>query len=88
MYYITKVYNLNVYIKLGGMKMLVNPQTESLLEKVDNRYELVIAVSRRGRQIIDGSTPMVKTKDDEKSELTVAAFELDQKKFKVEKGED
>jgi DNA-directed RNA polymerase subunit omega len=64
--------------------MLVSPQTENLLKKVDNRYELVIAVSKRGRQIIDGSSPMVKTKDDEKSELTIAAMELDQGKFKVE----
>jgi DNA-directed RNA polymerase subunit omega len=64
--------------------MLVSPQTENLLKKVDNRYELVIAVSKRGRQIIDGSSPMVKVKDDEKSELTIAAMELDQGKFKVE----
>lgn len=67
--------------------MLVNPQTESLLKKVDNRYELVIAVSKRGRQIIDGQTPMVKVRDDEKSELTIAAHELDQGKFGVESTE-
>ena len=63
--------------------MLVSPKTESLLKKVDNRYELVIAVSKRGRQIIGGSTPMVKPKENEKAELTVAAIELDQRKFKV-----
>lgn len=64
--------------------MLVSPQTEKLLKRVDNKYELVIAISKRGRQIIDGSTPMVKVKDDEKSELTIAAHELDQGKFGVE----
>jgi DNA-directed RNA polymerase subunit omega len=68
--------------------MLVSPQTESLLKRVDNRYELVVAVSKRGRQIIDGSKPMAKYKDDEKSELTIAAIELDQGKFKVENSED
>jgi len=68
--------------------MLVSPKAESLLEKVDNRYELVIAVSKRGRQIIDGSNPMVKVKEDEKSELTIAAMELDQKKFNIEKSEE
>lgn len=64
--------------------MLVKPKTEDLLKKVDNRYELVIAVSRRGRQIINGSEPMVNSKEDEKSELTIAALELDKNKFEVE----
>lgn len=64
--------------------MLVKPKTEDLLKKVDNRYELVIAISKRGRQIINGSNPMVEAKDDEKSELTVAAMELDKNRFKVE----
>lgn len=64
--------------------MLVKPKTEDLLKKVDNRYELVIAISRRGRQIINGSSPMVDSGEDEKSELTVAALELEKGKFDVE----
>ena len=68
--------------------MLIKPKTEDLLKKVDNRYELVIAISRRGRQIINGSEPMIDNKDDEKSELTVAALELDKNKFEVEEPED
>lgn len=68
--------------------MLVKPKTEDLLKKVDNRYELVIAISKRGRQIINGSEPMVDNKDDEKSELTVAALELDKNKFEVEEPDD
>ena len=68
--------------------MLVKPKTEDLLKRVDNRYELVIAISKRGRQIIDGSNPMVDTKDDEKSELTIAALELNKDRFKVEENED
>ena len=68
--------------------MLVYPKTESLLEKVDNRYELVIAISKRGRQLIDGDPPLVKHRDDEKAELTIAALELDQGKFDVEEPED
>ena len=67
--------------------MLVSPQTESLLKRVYNKYELVIVVSRRGRQIIDGQTPRVKVKDDEKSELTIAAIELNQGKFNIEEPE-
>ena len=68
--------------------MLVKPKTEDLLKKVDNRYELVIAISRRGRQIINGSKPLVNSGEDEKSELTIAALELNKDKFEVEKPED
>lgn len=68
--------------------MLVKPKTEDLLKKVDNRYELVIAISRRGRQIINGSKPMVNYKDDEKSELTIAAMELDKNKFEIHESID
>ena len=68
--------------------MLVKPKTEDLLRKVDNRYELVIAISRRGRQIINGSNPMVETKDGEKSELTIAAMELDKNRFRVDENNE
>ena len=67
--------------------MLVKPKTEDLLKRVDNRYELVIAISRRGRQIIDGSDPMIDVTEDEKSELTIAALELEKNKFEVEETE-
>ena len=67
--------------------MLVKPKTEDLLKKVDNRYELVIAISKRGREIIDGSNPMVDVDEDEKSELTIAAMELNKSKFEIEKNE-
>ena len=61
--------------------MLVKPKTEDLLKKVDNRYELVIAISKRGRQIINGSSPVVDVKSDEK-------LELEKNKFKIEEPED
>ena len=68
--------------------MLVKPKTEDLLKKVDNRYELVIAISKRGRQIINGSVPLVESSKDEKSELTIAALELEKDKFNIEEPED
>ena len=68
--------------------MLVKPKTEDLLKKVDNRYELVIAISKRGRQIINGSNPLIEVGKDEKSELTIAALELEKNKFNVEEPED
>jgi DNA-directed RNA polymerase subunit omega len=54
---------------------MINPTIVDLLTKVDNRYSLVIITSKRARQIIDGSKPLI---DTEKSKpLTVAINELD-----------
>ena len=33
--------------------MIIDPNVESLLKKCENRYELVIAVSKRARQMQD-----------------------------------
>jgi DNA-directed RNA polymerase subunit omega len=53
---------------------MINPSIVDLLTKVDNRYSLVIITSKRARQIIDGSKPLI---DTEKSKpLTVAINEL------------
>ena len=43
--------------------MMIKPSVAELLEKVDNRYELVIATSKRARQIAQGAEPLVKTDD-------------------------
>lgn len=63
--------------------MITKPSAEELLKKLDNRYEVVISVSRRARQIIDGDNPRVKT--DEKSDVTVASLELAKDKYFVTK---
>ncbi|MGL4761465.1 MAG: DNA-directed RNA polymerase subunit omega [Sarcina sp.] len=34
---------------------MISPSVVELLEKVDNRYSLVITTSKRARQIIDGA---------------------------------
>lgn len=53
---------------------MINPSIVDLLTKVDNRYSLVIITSKRARQIIEGSKPLI---DTEKSKpLTVAINEL------------
>ena len=39
---------------------MINPSVVDLLKKVDNRYSLVIVTSKRARQIIDGSEPLVR----------------------------
>ena len=42
--------------------MLVKPSVTDLLTKVDNRYTLVIMVSKRARQIACGAEPTTKVK--------------------------
>lgn len=39
---------------------MINPSIVDLLEKVDNRYSLVIVTSKRARQIIDGADVLVR----------------------------
>ena len=75
--------------KLEG---IVSPSIDSLLTKVDSKYELVIFASKRARQINDyyaslheGSLfnnvgPLVDSTIDEKA-LTIALKEIDQDKL-------
>ena len=54
--------------------MMVKPSVQELLTKAKNRYELVIATSKRARQIAEGAE--VKTKVKEESPVTLAANEI------------
>ena len=54
--------------------MMVKPTVQELLTKAKNRYELVIATSKRARQIAAGAE--VKTKVKEESPVTLAANEI------------
>lgn len=54
--------------------MLVKPSVNSLLKKVNNRFELVVATSKRARQIAEGEEAMVKIKVD--SPVTLAINEI------------
>ena len=61
--------------------MIIKPTVTDLLEKVDNRFELVIAVSKRARQISAGQTPLTNVK--ERSSVTLAANEIAEGKVKT-----
>ena len=61
--------------------MMVKPRVTELLKIVVNRFELVIAVAKRARQISGGST--VLTKKDDESCVTLAADELAEGKVKI-----
>jgi len=61
--------------------MMVKPTVQELLTKAKNRYELVIATSKRARQISSGAT--VKTKVKEESAVTLAANEIAEGKIDI-----
>lgn len=54
--------------------MMVKPTVAELLTKVDNRYKLVIATSKRARQIAEGSEILVET--DDEAPVSIAADEI------------
>ena len=62
--------------------MIVKPTVVELLAKSKNRYELVIATSKRARQISNGSEKLVNV--DEESPVTIAANEIAEGKVKIE----
>ena len=61
--------------------MIVKPTVQELLTKAKNRYELVIATSKRARQISSGAE--VKTNVKEESAVTLAANEIAEGKIDI-----
>lgn len=61
--------------------MMVRPNINQLLDKIDSRYRLVIATSRRARQIANGSKPLTNVK--EESTVTIAAHEISEGAVKI-----
>lgn len=55
---------------------MINPSIVDLLKRVDNRYSLVVATSRRARQIIDGEEPHIAEKNEKP--LTIAINEVNE----------
>ncbi len=65
--------------------MMVKPTVNELLKKVDNRFELVVATSKRARQIAEGDKKL--TSVDEQAPVTIAANEIAEGKVRVIKEE-
>ncbi|MBR6033870.1 MAG: DNA-directed RNA polymerase subunit omega [Clostridia bacterium] len=61
--------------------MMVKPTVKELLEHSKNRYELVIATSKRARQIANGDEPL--TKVEESSPVTLATNEIAEGKVEI-----
>lgn len=62
--------------------MIVKPTVNELLEHIENRYALVIAASKRAREIANGDEPLVDVED--KSPVTIAADEIAEGKVYIE----
>jgi DNA-directed RNA polymerase subunit omega len=61
---------------------MINPSVVDLLEKVHDRYSLVILTSKRARQIIEGAEPQISINSNKP--LTVAINEVDQDALEYE----
>ncbi|WP_297435082.1 DNA-directed RNA polymerase subunit omega [uncultured Clostridium sp.] len=61
---------------------MISPSVVELLEKVDNRYSLVIISSKRARQIIDGAEQLQKVESNKP--LSIAIREVEQQSVTAE----
>lgn len=64
------------------MKVVNQDVEEGATKIVNSRYSIVLATSKRARQLIDGAIPLVPTKEGEKP-LSVAIDELNSGKLKI-----
>lgn len=62
--------------------MMVKPTVNELLEKIDDRYKLVVVTSKRARQLSEGAKPL--TDKEEESMVTLAAQEIAEGKVVIE----
>lgn len=58
---------------------MLYPSINELLKKVDSRYTLVMLVSKRARQIVDGSKPYVEVNSNKP--VTIAIQEIAEDKI-------
>lgn len=61
---------------------MLNPSFEGILKEGDSRYTLVMLSSKRARQIIEGSEPLIDT--DSKKPVSIAIEEILAGKVKYE----
>ena len=54
--------------------MMIYPAINDLVEKVGNRYTLVIEASKRARQLSQGDTPLIQISS--KKPVTIAVHEI------------
>lgn len=62
---------------------MVDPSIDSLLEKVDSKYTLVVLAARRARQITEGDSNLVECKSNKP--VSVALQEINKERIKYER---
>lgn len=62
---------------------MMYPPMDELLEKVDNRYTLVVETAKRARQLVDGAPKLAKSAIDKP--VTIAVREIHEGKIKYER---
>ena len=67
---------------------MTNPNILQLLEKADCRYTLVVEVSKRARQLMDGIPPLIDVKDKENMPVSIAVDEVDRGLITYERSAD
>jgi DNA-directed RNA polymerase subunit omega len=66
--------------------MMTEPPIGELLEKVDCRYTLAVEASKRAREIISGSLPLIDTK--ETKPLSIVIEEINRKLITYSRDEE
>ncbi|MGH2627926.1 MAG: DNA-directed RNA polymerase subunit omega [Anaerolineales bacterium] len=61
---------------------MIKPPLEALLDRVDNKYALVIVAAKRARQLKEGALPMVDVES--ASPVTIALEEISAGKIRYE----
>ena len=62
---------------------MVNPSTDTLMKKVDSRYDLVVLAAKRARQLLDGAE-LKETKARSTKNVTNALEEIAEGKISYE----
>ena len=65
---------------------MIRPPLESLLEKIDNKYALVVGVAKRARVLKEGQLPMVDVASS--NPVTVSLEEIAAGKIRIERAKD
>ncbi|WP_073026335.1 DNA-directed RNA polymerase subunit omega [Lutispora thermophila] len=63
---------------------MIDPTVSKMLEKIDSKYTLVVAVAKRARQLVDGQPSLVETNSTKP--VTVAMYEIAEGKLECVSG--
>lgn len=65
---------------------MIYPSIRSLLQKVDNKYSLVVVAAKMARQLVDGKEPYIDINSN--NPVTIATSEIDAGLIEFEENKD